>query len=213
MMGLDLSSVSYIVQGIGVTLMYTLYSFLAGYCVAMMVVLMRISKLKILNYCAMFYVSIFRGTPVLVQLSIVYFGLPLSMGFKIDVFEAGIITFSLNSAAYIAEILRSGINSVCKGQLEAAKSLSISYRDTMGKIILPQALRVSLPGLVNEFVNLLKETAIISMIGGYDLMKRAQVVAAEKYIYMEPLLVAALCYYFMVMMFSTFAKYIERRVV
>jgi len=209
---LDYSSVSYIAEGMLITFNFTMVSFFIGLILGAFIALMKTSKFKVLNYIAIFYVSLFRGTPVLVQLSIVYFALPLSLGFKINAYQAGIITFSLNSAAYICEILRMGINSICKGQFEAAQALNISYKDTMGKIVFPQAFKTSLPALVNEFVNLLKETAIISFVGVYDLMKRAQVVAAEKYIYMEPLLIAAGCYYFMVVVFSSLAKYIEKRV-
>lgn len=209
---LDYSSVSYIAEGMLITFNFTMVSFFIGLVLGAFIALMKISKFKVLNYIAIFYVSLFRGTPVLVQLSIVYFALPLSLGFNINAYQAGIITFSLNSAAYICEILRMGINSICKGQFEAAQALNISYKDTMEKIVFPQAFKTSLPALVNEFVNLLKETAIISFVGVYDLMKRAQVVAAEKYIYMEPLLIAAGCYYFMVVAFSSLAKYIEKRV-
>lgn len=208
---LDFDSIKFISEGALVTLNFTVASFAIGFLIGVAIVLMKISKFKVLQLLASLYISVFRGTPVLVQLSIFYFAFPPLLGIKMTAYEAGIITFSFNSAAYVAEILRSGINSVNIGQFEAAKALNIPYTLAMRKIILPQAIRVALPSLVNEFVNLLKETAIVSFIGVYDLMKRSQVISAEKYIYFEPLLIAAICYYFMVAIFSSIAKYIEYR--
>jgi ABC-type amino acid transport system permease subunit len=140
-----------------------------------------------------------------------YFITPLLIGYNISIFEAGIIAFSLNSAAYITEIIRAGIISIDKGQFETAKALSIPYFYRMKDIILPQAIRNILPALVNEITGLLKETAIISFFGEEDIMKRADAIATAQYDYFAPLLVAALCYYVLVMMFSSLAKLIERR--
>jgi His/Glu/Gln/Arg/opine family amino acid ABC transporter permease subunit len=208
---LDLDSVLYIVEGVGITLKFTISAFILGILLAFILTMMKMSNWKILNIFSIFYISIFRGTPLLVQLSIFYFSIPGLIGYQISAFEAGIIAFSFNSAAYVSEILRLGLKSVDKGQYEAAKSLSIPYQLMMVKIIMPQALRISLPALANEFVNLLKETAIISVIGVPDLMRRAQVISSEKYIYFEPLLIAAICYYVIVVIFGSLAKYLEYR--
>ena len=208
---LDLDSILYIVEGVGITLKFTISAFILGIFLAFILTMMKMSNWKILSIFSIFYISIFRGTPLLVQLSIFYFSIPGLTGYQISAFEAGIIAFSFNSAAYVSEILRLGLKSVDKGQYEAAKSLSIPYRLMMVKIIMPQALRISLPALANEFVNLLKETAIISVIGVPDLMRRAQVISSEKYIYFEPLLIAAICYYVIVVIFSSLAKYLEYR--
>ncbi|MCH9753504.1 MAG: amino acid ABC transporter permease [Alphaproteobacteria bacterium] len=204
------SSTLYIIQGAAVTLKYTFLAVFFGALIGTLIAICRISKVKFWQYFSTVYISIFRGTPLLIQLSMVYFILPM-YGIKITVFVAGVIAFSLNSAAYIAEIIRSGINSVDKGQLEAANSLSIPYYYTMRDIILPQAFRNILPALVNEIVNLLKETAIISVIGGADLMRRAQIVSSETYDYFTPLVTAAISYYVLVAIFSSLAKILENK--
>lgn len=206
-----MNSITYIASGIGVTLLYTLSGIFFGLILGCLLSLCKISNNKLLKYSASVYVSIFRGTPLLVQLSLIYFALPSLTGIKISVFLAGILAFSLNSAAYISEIIRAGIQSVDKGQFEAAYTLNIPYTKMMKDIILPQALTNILPALVNELVNLLKETAIISIIGGADLMRRAQTVAAEQYSYFGPLLTAAACYYILVLSFSSLATILERK--
>ncbi len=208
---LDNSSIIYIAKGTLITFNFTIISFIIGFSLGALIVLAKVSRNKALSLFADFYISIFRGTPVLVQLSIFYFALPQIIGVKLNAYEAGIITFSMNSAAYVAEILRGGINSIDKGQFEAAKSLSLPYTLTMRRIIFPQVIKNVLPALVNEFVNLLKETSIVSFIGVHDLMKRAQQVSAEQYIYFEPLLIAAICYYVVVLIFSNIANLIEVR--
>lgn len=209
-MGIINKSTLYIAEGVFVTLEYTLISVIIGFFLGTLLALMRISKVKIFQYFASIYISIFRGTPLLLQLSIIYFITP-TIGYNISVFEAGILAFSLNSSAYVAEIIRSGINSIDKGQFESAKALAIPYRLMMKDIILPQVFRNILPALVNEVVSLLKETAIISVLGGADIMKRAQDVTAEQYVFFAPLITAAVCYYVLVLFFSSIARYIEMR--
>ena len=203
------NSTLYIVKGIWVTLEYTLIAVFFGALIGTLIATCRISKVNILKYLAIMYISVFRGTPLLLQLSMVYYVLPL-YGITLSIFMAGIVAFSLNSAAYIAEIIRGGINSIDKGQFEAAKSLSISHYDMMKDIILPQAFRNILPALVNEVVNLLKETAIISVISGEDIMRRTEVVASVSYSF-TPFLVAAICYYLLVLVFSTGARILENK--
>jgi len=131
--------------------------------------------------------------------------------YAISTFEAGVITFSLNSAAYSSEIIRAGIQAIERGQWDAAHVLGLSYRQTLITIILPQAVRNILPALVNEIVDLLKESALISTLGEADLLRRSQIVASEKYLFFEPLLVAAVGYYVMVMVISFLAKALERK--
>jgi len=204
------SSILYIIEGTLVTLEYTLISVVLGFLIGTIIALCKISRAAMLQYFASAYISIFRGTPLLVQLSIIYYVLP-QIGFNLSVFGAGIIAFSLNSSAYVAEIIRGGINSIDKGQFESARALAIPYSLMMKDIILPQVFRNILPSLVNEVVNLLKETAIISVIGGRDIMKRTQEVTAQSYTYFEPLITAAICYYVLVLVFSSIAKYIEMK--
>jgi polar amino acid transport system permease protein len=207
---LDLSSVYFIMQGMAVTLKYSIVSVLLGLIIGTLLAIFKVSKSHALRLFANFYTSVFRGTPLLIQLSIIYFGLPGLIGVKLGVFAAGTIAFSLNSGAYVSEIIRAGINAVDKGQIEAAKVLGIPERLMFKDIILPQAIRNILPSLVNELINLIKESAIISMIGEMDLMQRARVVSQEHYTYFTPLLIAGLCYYVMVIIISNLAKILEK---
>ena len=207
----NLSHTYFIAQGAIVTLKYSVCSVLLGLLIGIILAICKVSKSSWLVICANVYTSIFRGTPLLIQLSIVYFALPSLIGVKLSVFVAGVITFSLNSGAYVSEIIRAGINGVDKGQFEAAKALSIPESLTMKDIILPQAIRNILPSLVNELINLIKESAILSMIGEMDLMKRAQLVSLETYTYFTPMITAAICYYVMVVVISSIAKIIEKK--
>jgi His/Glu/Gln/Arg/opine family amino acid ABC transporter permease subunit len=206
-----LPSLPFILEGVLVTLKFTFTSLLCGLPLGILLALAKISTKRPLNIFATFYTSIFRGTPLLVQLGIIFFATPQLTGYPITAFEAGVLTFSLNSAAYSSEIIRAGIQSIDKGQWEAAQVLGLSYMQTLTTIILPQAVRNILPSLVNEMVDLLKESALVSTIGETDLLRRAQIVAGEKYLYFEPLLVAALGYYLMVMAVSSGAKILERK--
>ena len=206
-----LETLKYVSGGITVTLQYTLISAMGGLVLGLILALCKVGPWKISNKFADFYTSIFRGTPMLVQLSLIYFGVPSLFAYKISPLLAGVIAFSLNSGAYVSEIIRLGIQSVDKGQMEAAHALGIPYVLAMRDIILPQAVRNALPALVNEVVNLLKETALISTLGEEDIMRKAQLVAAETYSYFEPLLIAAACYYVLVLSLSAFAKKLEKR--
>ncbi len=201
----------FILKGITVTLKYSVISVFFGLIIGTILAFCKVIDLKILRLAAHAYTSIFRGTPLLIQLTIIYFGLPGLIGLKLSVFAAGVIAFSLNSGAYVSEIIRAGIESVDKGQVEAAKALGISPILRMKDIILPQAFRYILPALVNELINLVKESALISVIGEMDLMRRAQVISAETYTFFTPMLTAAIAYYFMVLIISSFALVLEKR--
>jgi len=201
----------YIIQGTGVTLQYSIASVFFGMFIGTLLAICKTADSKILRIFASSYTSVFRGTPMLVQLTIIHYGLPSLLGLKITIFVSGVIAFSLNSGAYVSEIIKAGINAVDKGQIEAAKALGIPPALRMKDIILPQALRNILPALVNELINLIKESALISTIGGMDIMRRAQAVSAETYSYFTPMLTAAATYYIMVMIVSIFAKILEKR--
>lgn len=214
-MNLDFSqivpSMPFILKGILVTLQFTLLSALVGFALGTMLSLLKISAIKPLRWLAEFYTSIFRGTPLILQLALIYFATPQIIGYQISAIEAGVITFSLNSAAYSSETIRAGIMAVDKGQREASMSLGVSYRLMMLDIILPQAFKNILPALVNESIALLKDSALVSTIGALDLMRRGMVVAAEKYLYFEPLIVVGVIYYIMVMGLTQGAQVLERR--
>jgi polar amino acid transport system permease protein len=155
-------------------------------------------------------VSLLRGTPLLLQLSFFYFAVPGFLGIRLDIWHAGLIAFGLNSAAYVTEIFRSGIQSIAKGQFEAAKSLQITTLLLWKDIIIPQVLRNIFPALVNEIISLIKETAIISMFGELDIMRRAQVVAASQFNYFEALCLAAVYYYGLIFVIERVTNKIEK---
>ncbi len=201
----------FILQGILVTLEYSVMGVSLGLILGTVLAICKIVELKALRLFAHGYTSIFRGTPLLIQLTIIYFGLPGLLGLKLGVFQAGVMAFSLNSGAYVSEIIRAGITSVDNGQIEAAKALGITPILRMKDIILPQAFRNILPALVNELINLVKESALISVIGGMDLMRRAQVVCAETYTFFTPMLTAVVAYYILVLVISGFAMILEKR--
>jgi His/Glu/Gln/Arg/opine family amino acid ABC transporter permease subunit len=203
-------SLPFILEGVVVTLKFTFMSLLCGLPLGILLALAKISN-PIFRGFGEIYTSIFRGTPLLVQLFVFYFATPQLTGYTISTFEAGVLTFSLNSAAYSSEIIRAGIQAIERGQWDAAQVLGLSYRQTLLTIILPQAVRNILPALVNEIVDLLKESALISTLGEADLLRRSQIVASEKYLFFEPLLIAAVGYYIMVMVISLLAKVIERK--
>ncbi len=204
-------SIPYITQGILVTLEFTAISALLGFIWGTALSLFKISTIKPLVWFGTAYTSIFRGTPLLLQIALVYYATPQLTGYNISALAAGVITFTLNSGAYISETIRAGILAVDKGQREAALSLGVPYRPTMSDIILPQALKNILPALVNESIALLKDSALVSTIGVADLLRRAQIVGAEKYIYFEPLLFAGAIYYLMVMSLTWVGYALERK--
>ena len=206
-----LPSIPFILEGIKVTLSFSIISFFFGFLLGLVLTFAKISKFKSLRTFAIVYTSIFRGTPLILQLSLIYFALPQIISLDLSPFQAGVLTFSLNSAAYVSEILKAGIESVDRGQKEASMVLGVSYFDMMKDIIYPQAFRKVLPALVNETIDLLKESAIVSTIGEADLLRRATIVSAEKYTYLEPLLIAGACYYFMVIILTFFARRLEKR--
>jgi His/Glu/Gln/Arg/opine family amino acid ABC transporter permease subunit len=204
-------SIPFILQGALVTLEYAGLSIFFGFFLGLLLTLMKLSGIKAVNWFADAYTSVFRGTPLLVQLYLIYQGVPELTGYNITAFEAGILTFSLNSGAYVSEIIRAGVMAVDKGQMEAALSLGVSYPLAMKDIIFPQAIKNILPALVNETINMLKESALVSVIGESDLLRRANIVAAEKYLYFEPLLIAGAMYYVLVLILSWVAKHLEIR--
>ncbi len=204
-------SLPYILQGIPVTLSYTGVSLFLGFFWGAVLTFCKVGQIRVLQWAAGFYTSIFRGTPLLLQLILIYHATPQLTGYDISIWQAGILTFTLNSGAYVAEHIRGGINAVDKGQMEAALSLGIPYFMFMKDIILPQAIRNILPSLVNESIDLLKESALISVIGGADILRRANIVASEKYLYFEPLLVAGALYYILVMVLTFGARLLEKK--
>ena len=199
----------YLFRSLQVTLQLTAASLLLGILLAIPLSLIKLSRFRAVRAIGTFYTSIFRGVPLLVQIFIVYFGLP-QFGLTMDAFQAGCVTFALNSAAYISESLRGGIMAVDAGQREAAMALGISYGKTMKDIIFPQAIKSVMPSLVNEFIGLLKNTTLISTIGLVDVLRAAQMIVSDTFRAFEPLLTAAVFYYVMVMAISFLGKKLEK---
>jgi polar amino acid transport system permease protein len=210
-MGLSPAHYKFIAGGIFVTLKYSLLAIIFGSLIGVILTAAKFSGRKPLIYLAEAYSSIFRGTPLLVQLSIIYFAPNGLLGLTPSPLAAGVAAFSLNSGAYVSEIIRSGINSVDSGQMEAAKALGLPYFAAMRDIILPQALRNVIPALVNEFINLIKESAIISVISVEDLMRRSKEVSLETANYFTPLLFAGLIYYVCILILAMLARKIENK--
>lgn len=206
-----LPDILFIAKGIGINLEYTVISVTLGLIIGSILSICKVSNNRAARFFANSYTSIFRGTPLMIQLSIIYYVLPSILGIKISVFMAAIASFSLNSGAYVSEILRSGINSVDKGQFEAAKSLGLSEYTTFKYIIFPQAIRKILPAIINELINMLKETSIISIIGEAEILRRAQMIANQKYNYVVPLLTTAICYYLLVMILVKISEQVEKK--
>lgn len=198
-------------SGIPVTLVFTLSSVFLGLIWGSILSLCKISAIKPLEWFSFFYTSIFRGTPLLLQLSLVYYATPQLTGYNITPYQAGVLTFTLNSGAYMSETIRAGIQAVDRGQMEAAMSLGVPYWQGMTDIIMPQALKNILPALVNETISLLKDSSLVSTIGVVEILRAAQIVGANKYIYFEPLIFAGLIYYVLVMVLTYAAGALERR--
>ncbi|WP_400163286.1 amino acid ABC transporter permease [Brevibacillus sp. TJ4] len=203
--------IPFILEGIKVTLQVTFLSVILGFIWGSILALIKISRFGPLNWFAVAYTSIFRGTPLILQLTFVYFATPQLTGYNISQLEAAVLTFTLNSAAYISETIRGGILAVDKGQWEAAKALGVPYRRMMLDIILPQGVKNILPALVNETIALLKESALVSTIGLADIMQNANVVKGTIFRYFEPYIIAGTLYYVMVMLLTWVARIVERR--
>ncbi len=206
------------------TIILAAFAVVFGTCIGLVLAICRVSTNRPARLLATAYVEFIRGTPLLVQLFIIYYGLraigiafpdiPFMtglLGINFADFMAGVITMGINSGAYVCEIFRSGIQSIDKGQTEAARSLGLSWTRTLRFIIVPQAIRNVLPTLGNEFVVVIKESSIVSIIGIADLMYKANTVRGNTFQPFEPLLVAALVYFLLTFPLSKFLAHVERR--
>ena len=204
----------YIVDGLKITLIVTIFAVLIGVLLGFLIAIVRTThdktgKLKILNAICKVYLTVIRGTPVVVQLMIIYF---IIFG-SVDISKVlvAIIAFGINSGAYVAEIFRSGIMSIDNGQFEAGRSLGFNYAQTMMYIIMPQAFKNVLPTLCNEFISLLKETSVSGYNALQDLTKGGDIIRSRTYDAFMPLIAVALIYLAMVMIFTKLVSLLERR--
>ena len=202
----------FLLEGLKNTLILTAISVAMGTVLGALIALMRMSKSRILRFLSSLYIEVIRGTPILLQLYIFYFVLPNLVPFlKLSQFMWVSIALCVNSAAYVSEVIRSGIQAVDKGQTEAARSLGLSESQTMLKIILPQAVRNILPALGNEFIMMLKETSLASTFFLYDLMTVCNVVKGAEYLTIEPMTIVAIIYLCMTYPLSKVVEHFEKR--
>ena len=196
-------------EGATTTVLLSFFSVIVGVGCGTLMALARLSSNKFLSKAAKAYIDIIRGTPLLVQLYLVYFGLATVL--DLNDFVSGVIAVSVNTTAYIAEIIRSGIQSVDKGQMEAARSMGMPQRMAMRQIILPQAMKNILPAIGNEFATLIKETSIVSLIGIHDLMYSSDTVRGATFTVFIPLLMTAFLYFVMTTTIAFFMDKLERK--
>ena len=204
----------YITDGLKITLLVTVFAVLIGVVLGFLLAIVRTThdktgKLKILNAICKVYLTVIRGTPVVVQLMIIYFIIFGSV--DISKVVVAIVAFGINSGAYVAEIFRSGIMSIDNGQFEAGRSLGFNYAQTMMYIVMPQAFKNVLPTLCNEFISLLKETSVSGYIALQDLTKGGDIIRSRTYDAFMPLIAVALIYLAMVMIFTKLVSLLERR--
>jgi His/Glu/Gln/Arg/opine family amino acid ABC transporter permease subunit len=208
--GLAFENADVILQAVLVTILLAFFAEALGVILGLVLALLKLSRLRILRFPAQLYVDVFRGTPLLVQIIFIYFATPL-IGLRFEsLFFAGLTALSLNSAAYVAEIFRAGIQSIDKGQMEAGRATGLSYGQTMRYIIVPQAFRRVIPPLTNEFVVIIKDTSIVSVIGLEELLRSARVLQSAT-ANATPLVVAALIYLAICLPLIYLANGLERR--
>lgn len=210
------------INGTIVTIVLSLLTVVIGCLLGLLATLMKRSNYKILNLIAALYTQVIRGTPILLQLYIWLYGFPL-LGVVLPeipifgsvygsrVFITAVVALGINSGAYICELLRGGLESVDRGQMEAGRSLGLSSSQTMRCIIIPQAVKVVLPGLCNEFIMMIKESSIVSVVGVFDVMYTSNIVKASTYAVFEPLIIIAFIYFILTSLLTTFMGFMERR--
>ncbi|MCV7210878.1 amino acid ABC transporter substrate-binding protein/permease [Mycolicibacterium canariasense] len=211
--GLLQSTFSVLMSGLKMTIILTVVSIAIALVLGIVFGLLRVSRSVWLRAIGTTYVDIFRGTPLLVQAFFIYFGIPSALGFTMTALTAGIITLSLNAGAYMTEIVRGGIQSVDKGQMEAARSLGIGYLPTMRRVILPQAIRTMIPSYVNQFVITLKDTSILSVIGIAELTQTGRLIIARNYQSFTMWLIIGIIYFVVIMALTKLSDRLERRLV
>ncbi|MCY8464185.1 amino acid ABC transporter permease [Bacillus atrophaeus] len=207
---LAIESFPYVIKGIWYTLLISFVSMFAGTMLGLFISLARMSKIALLRWPARLYISFMRGVPILVILFILYFGFPY-IGIEFSAVTAALLGFSLNSAAYIAEINRSAISSVDKGQWEAAASLGLSYWKTMRGVILPQSVRVALPPLANVLLDLIKASSLAAMITVPELLQHAKIIGGREFDYMTMYILTALIYWAICSVAAAFQNILEKK--
>ena len=200
------------VDAMGETIQITLFSLFYASILGIVFGLMKVSQNKFLRAISNTYIWIIRGTPLLVQIYFIYFGVPMASGISLTEWQAGVITMSLNAGAYMAEIVRGGIESVDIGQMEAARSLGLTYQKSMRKIILPQALRTMLPSIINQFIITLKDTSLLSVIGVRELTMNGKIITANNMETIRMWGIVAVYYLAVISVLTVIANKVEKRI-
>ena len=208
---LVVTSFPLLLLGAGVTIKITAMSVALGVLIGLFVGIARICRVKPLRFLAAVYVDFFRGTPLLVQIFLFYFAVPVITGQRIDPYVAAVGSCGINSGAYVAEIVRAGIQSIDEGQMEAGRSLGMTWAQTMRYIIVPQAMKRVIPPLGNEFIALLKDSSLVSVIGFEELTRRGQLIIAKTYASLEIWFSVAIIYLIMTLTISRLVAFLEKR--
>ena len=214
---LSLENIVFLLKGAGISLTVATFSLLFGLMIGTLAASLRLSRNRFFQFVAKAYIEIIRGTPMLLQLTFMRFAVPAlyqqitNTNLRVDPLILGIIAISVNSGAYVAELIRGAINAVDKGQWEASTSLNLSYYQTLKLIILPQAFKHLVPSLTSELIMLVKDSSLISAIGAVELMHHAKVLGVNYYDYTTPLLGAGIIYFVITLVISKLSSKLERR--
>ncbi len=206
-----------LLESLGQTMLLTLLSLIFAFIIGLIFGLMNVSKKKVLNFIGTLYVDAVRGVPLIVLAYFIYFGIPAGVkaagftNFRLPALQAGTIALSMNAGAYMAEIFRAGIQSVDKGQMEAARSLGLPYGKAMQKVVLPQAIRTMVPSIINQFIISLKDTSILSVIGFPELTKAGNIIAGNTFAVLQVWAIVGVMYMIVITILSKVAKRVERR--
>lgn len=207
---LAIESLPYVLGGIGYTLLISIVSMVFGLLIGFFLSLARTAPFKALEWPARLYISFMRGVPILVILFLLYFALPV-IGIQFTALQAALIGFTINSAAYIAEVFRSSLASVDKGQWESSRALGLTYWQTMRRIILPQSVRIAIPPLSNIYLDLIKASSLAAMITVPEVFQKARVVGAREYDLLTLLILVSLIYWAICSLMTVFQNYLEKR--
>ncbi|WP_394283205.1 amino acid ABC transporter permease [Frisingicoccus sp.] len=207
-----------LLSSLGNTLLLTLLALIFAMIIGLIFALMNVGKNRVFNFIGTVYVDAVRGVPLIVLAYFIYFGVPQGIkmigftNFKLPALQAGVIALSMNCGAYMAEIIRAGIESVDKGQMEAARSLGLPYGTSMRRVVLPQAIRTMIPSIINQFIITLKDTSILSVIGFPELTNMGKTISGNTFKSLQTWAVVGIMYMVVIVTLSRVAKYIERRI-
>ena len=211
-LGLLKESFPSLLSGLGVTIEIAVISLILAVILGIILGIFSISTSKILKSLATVYIGIIRGTPLMIQALFLFFGVGQAFNIRIDPMVAAIITLTVNASAYMAEIFRGGIQAIDNGQMEAARSLGLSYSKTMRKVILPQAVKIMIPSILNQFIVTLKDTSILSVISIRELTATGQIIIARNYKALEMYAIVACMYLILITILTLVSSYIERKI-